>query len=90
MYANFYMPKTLPNVEHATNFQRCLLGGNYLMIASLAIVLCCLVITFALDHYFSLPAQVAAHITTTIFAALFKIGYVLRCVGLHGLGIKSF
>jgi hypothetical protein len=34
--------------------------------------------------------QVAGHIATIIFAGLLKLGYVLRCVGVHGLGYKVF
>jgi len=90
MYSQFSIASHLPNVDHALNFQKCLLIGNYLMLVSFIIVLSSILVTFTYDAHFNISTQVAAHIATIIFAGLLKIGYVLRCVALHGFGKKDF
>jgi len=80
----------LPTIEHALNYQKCLLLGNYLMLMSLTVVGACIAITFAFDDHFAISAQISAHIATIIFAGALKIGYVLRCIALHGFGKRSF
>jgi hypothetical protein len=90
MYSQFSIGSSLPNIDNALSFQKCLLLGNYLMIISLLIVASSIVVTFAYDDYFTITAQVSAHIATIIFAGLLKIGYVLRCVALHGFGKRNF
>jgi hypothetical protein len=64
--------------------------GNYLMLLSFFIVITSVGITFVIDEYFTISAQVSAHIATIVFAGLFKIGYVLRCIALHGFGQRNF
>ncbi|MBO9490920.1 hypothetical protein J7384_11175 [Endozoicomonas sp. G2_1] len=76
-------------IEQQT-LQRHVSIGNQLMICSLVIVTLCLLISFGFEQYFTLAQQVAAHISTIVFAGLFKLGYVVRCVGLHGLGYQNF
>ena len=90
MYSQFSFTKQLPNVNNALAFQKCLVIGNYLMLTSFFIVVSSIFITFAFDENFTISAQVAAHIATIIFAGLLKIGYVLRCVALHGFGQRNF
>jgi hypothetical protein len=90
MYSHFVIANSLPAVDNALNFQKSLITGNWLMLLSLIIVACCISITFAFESHFAMQAQISAHIATIIFAAMFKIGYVLRCIGLHGFGKKDF
>jgi len=45
-------------------------------------------ISFPFEQYFTIGSQIVAHISTIIFAAVIKIGYVVRCVGVHGLGSR--
>lgn len=90
MYSQFTIPNTLPRIDNALSFQKCLIIGNVLMLFSLIVVSSCLAITFLFDEYFIMGVQVFAHIATIIFAGLFKIGYVLRCVALHGFGERDF
>jgi len=90
MYSQFFIARQLPNIENALGFQKCLLIGNYLMLLSLLIVSSCVFITFAYDQHFTISVQVSAHIATIIFAGFLKIGYVLRCVALHGFGKRNF
>lgn len=84
------MPSQLPSFKNAKNFQQCLLTGNYLMLLSLLIITGCILMTFTFADLFSINAQIAGHIATIVFAGFFKIGYVLRCIGLHGFGVKDF
>jgi len=90
MYSQFFIARQLPNIENALGFQKCLVIGNYLMLLSLLIVASCIFITFAYDQYFNISVQVSAHIATIVFAGFLKIGYVLRCVALHGFGKRNF
>ena len=60
------------------------------MLLSLFIVITSVFITFVIDDHFTISAQVSAHIVTIIFAGLLKIGYVLRCIALHGFGQRNF
>jgi amino acid permease len=90
MYSQFYLNKSLQFDEKAKNFQKCILGGNWLMLVSFLIVTLSIVMTFGANEHFSIAMQVAGHIATIISAGLLKLGYVLRCVGVHGLGYKVF
>lgn len=90
MYSQFFIAAQLPKIENALAFQKCLVIGNYLMLLSFCIVVTSIFITFALDEHFTVSAHVSAHIATIIFAGLLKIGYVLRCIALHGFGQRNF
>ncbi|NMP17593.1 hypothetical protein [Thalassotalea sp. Y01] len=90
MYAQFFNSSDFSFTANQANYQNCIIGGNWLMLVSLLITLACLFISYGVDQYFSIASQVAAHISTVLFAGLFKIGYVIRCVGVHGLGYKVF
>lgn len=82
--------ETLSIQQVETNYAHCINVGNWLMIICGLITALCLFVNFGFDHFFSLGVQIAGHIATIIFAALFKIGYVVRCIGAHGLGHQSF
>jgi len=90
MYSQFTIANSLPLIPNALNYQKCLILGNYLMIFSALIVTTSIFITFGFDELFAMPVQISAHIATIIFAGLLKIGYVLRCVALHGFGKRNF
>ncbi len=81
---------TIPTRSDLENYRHCVLGGNWLMIISLLITSGCVTMTFGYEQAFTLPAVIAGHIFTIVFAGLFKLGYVVRCVGMHGLGYQSF
>jgi hypothetical protein len=72
------------------NFQKCIKIGNNLMITAFIVMVTCVFITFIFEQNFSLMNQVIAHISIIITAEILKIGYVIRCVGAHGLGHKAF
>ena len=89
-YSNFLIADGSQFDQAQLNFQKCILIGNWMMLTSLTVTLMCVAITFGFDHYFSIASQVTAHIATIVFAGVLKVGYVLRCVGVHGLGHKVF
>jgi hypothetical protein len=90
MYSQFTIANQLPLIPNALSYQKCLIFGNYLMIFSTLIVTSSVLITFAFDEIFSIAIQISAHIATIVFAGLLKIGYVLRCIALHGFGQRNF
>ncbi|MDP2561644.1 hypothetical protein [Psychrobium sp. 1_MG-2023] len=90
MHAQFFMPRQPLLDVSQVNFQRCILVGNWTMLVSLLITTICLLVTFQFEQSFSLSVQVFAHIATMLFAASFKLGYVIRCIGAYGLGCKDF
>lgn len=61
------------------------LANISLVVTSLGLV-ASLLISYPLAEHFSLTSQIAAHISTTVIAALLKIGYVTRCVCQYQLG----
>jgi len=90
MYAQFSIAGQLPAVKHALNFQKCLILGNSMMLLSFIIIAFSITVTFVFDNHFTISVQIVAHIATIIFAGALKLGYVLRCVALHGFGNKNF
>ena len=90
MYSQFTIANQLPLTPYALNYQKCLILGNYLMIFSFLVVTSSIAINFAFDELFAMSVQISAHIATIIFAGLLKIGYVLRCIALHGFGKRDF
>ena len=90
MYSQFTIANSLPSIPNALNYQKCLILGNYLIIFSFFVVTSSIFVNFAFDELFVISIQIAAHIATIIFAALLKIGYVLRCIALHGFGKRNF
>jgi len=90
MYSQFTIHSQLPLIPNALGFQKCLIIGNYLMIFAFIVVTSSICITFGFDEQFPISVQISAHIATIIFAGLLKIGYVLRCVALHGFGKRNF
>ena len=90
MYAQFHVPKYHHLDDNQLNFQKCIFIGNWSMVLSLIVVCTCLLITYGFEQDFTIKSQIVGHISTIIFAALLKIGYVIRCIGVHGLGGKVF
>lgn len=90
MYSQLFINNCYKFDQSQINYQKCIIGGNWLMLVSLTITLLCLAMTFGFDHLFHMYLQIAGHILTIVFAGTFKLGYVIRCVGVHGLGYKVF
>jgi len=83
---------SVPNLEHFAldRYQKCLKLGHWLMISALLMGGLCITVSFIFDSRFSLGVQILAHLGTLLFAGLLKIGYVIRCIGAHGLRHRSF
>jgi len=60
------------------------------MTYSSIVTLISLLASFVFESYLPISIQVTAHIATILFSALFKLGYVIRCIGAHALGHKRF
>lgn len=58
-----------------------------LVVTTLAMLLSVLV-SYPYADYFSLPAQIAAHISTIVIAAFLKVSYVTRCLAQYNLGLE--
>ncbi|BAJ00653.1 hypothetical protein [Shewanella violacea] len=67
-------------------FKLALHTGNAVMLIAVLGILLSIFVAYAHAEQFSLWAQVASHITLILCATAIKIGYVIRCIGLHGLG----
>ncbi|MPY23075.1 hypothetical protein FM037_05150 [Shewanella psychropiezotolerans] len=70
----------------AKRFKLVLHSGNAAMLIAVLGMLLSIFVGYVLAEQFSLWAQVASHITLILCATAIKIGYVMRCIGLHGLG----
>ncbi|MCC2606737.1 hypothetical protein [Planctobacterium marinum] len=68
------------------NFRLCLRIGNGLMIASLVAFIAAILLGYQFNHLIPMQVEIAAHIASMILPGLFKIGYVLRCIGRKHLG----
>ncbi len=90
MYSQFSLKNPYQFDQVQMNYQKCIVAGNYTMIFSLFIVLICLILSFGFEASVNMALIIAAHILTIVFAGVFKVGYVIRCVGVYGLGYKVF
>ncbi|MFT5789825.1 MAG: hypothetical protein ACI8SJ_001944 [Shewanella sp.] len=80
--------RTLQKMSTASNrfYSHALIGGNGTMFIAVIGLLLCILVGYSFANSFSLWAQVASHIGLILFATAIKIGYVMRCVGLDGMG----
>lgn len=90
MYAQLYIAPRLPSMPNALNYQRALVAGNWLMLASIALISVCISVGYVFEQSFSLPALIAAHLAMIVLAGLVKIGYVMRCIALKAFGDDNF
>ena len=67
-------------------YSHALIGGNSTMLIAIIGLLLCILVGYSYADSFSLWAQVASHIGLILFATAVKIGYVMRCIGLDGMG----
>lgn len=85
------MPLYNRNIDsNQINYKQCVKVGNALTVTALVFMLSCIFVSFIFEQHFSLTNQVIAHIGTIIFAGVVKVGYVIRCIGAHGLGHTAF
>ncbi len=86
MYSHFQFSEQLPAMPNAERLQWLLIAGNWLMLLGLAGTILSIEVCYVFDAQFSLMTQVAAHISTLLFATLIKFGYIMRCIALKGFG----
>jgi hypothetical protein len=86
MYSHFQFSEQLPALPDAERLQWLLIAGNWLMIFGLAGTILSVEVCYVFADHFSLMTQVAAHISTLLFATLIKFGYIMRCIALKGFG----
>jgi len=86
MYSHFQFSEQLPALPNAECLQWLLIAGNWLMLLGLAGTILSIEVCYVFADQFSLMTQVAAHISTLLFATLIKFGYIMRCIALKGFG----
>ncbi|QLE84306.1 hypothetical protein FLM48_03895 [Shewanella sp. Scap07] len=86
----FATPSTHAQIAQGSSFyQRVQSAGNITMAIAVIGMLLSILVGYTFATHFSLVAQVASHIALILFATFIKIGYVVRCIGLDGLGYKQ-
>ncbi|WP_076416257.1 hypothetical protein [Shewanella sp. UCD-KL12] len=71
--------------QEAKRFKLVLHSGNAGMFIAMLGMLYSIFVGYIDTNNYSLWAQVTSHIMLILFATAIKIGYVMRCIGLHGL-----
>lgn len=70
-------------------YQRLLSVGNSVMLLALVFLMASLIVCYTHPHYFSMTMQLAGHLIMLLAVTAIKLGYLLRCVGRHGLGVRQ-
>lgn len=78
--------ETTIETQYDSNFQLCLTVGNSIMVLSTIIFSICLLLSYPMAGMFNMGVEIGAHIGTFVMPALFKIGYVLRCIARKHFG----
>ncbi len=69
---------------NSKRFKLVLHRGNVAMLVAAVGMLLSIFVGYA--EQFSLLVQVTSHITLILCATVIKVDYIMRCIGLHGLG----
>ncbi len=69
-----------------SRYQWVLNKGNQMMAVALVTLLVSIVVSYTHYESFSFSVQMVGHIAIIIAVTAIKIGYLLRCIGRHGLG----
>ncbi|RZM74812.1 hypothetical protein [Pseudoalteromonas rubra] len=69
-------------------YRRTLPFANQCLMLSLIGFMLAILASYAFDHHLSLSTQIAAHISTIVFATLLKVSYVVRCFCQYNLGLE--
>ncbi|ANB21569.1 hypothetical protein A6K25_09955 [Alteromonas stellipolaris] len=76
------------NSELGSFFHSLLFAANTILGLSFDFIIVSILISYPYAEYFSMHAQLLAHISTIVMAAILKVSYVMRCVAQHGLGLE--
>ena len=71
------------------NFTRLIQGAKCMMLVSFIGFLATILVTYPYAAYFSISAQITAHILTIVLAGLFKLACVVLMAGMHERGIRQ-
>lgn len=69
-------------------FKRLLNVSNIVLVVTTVAMLISILMSYPYAEHFSLPVQVAAHISTIVIAAFLKVSYVTRCLAQYNLGMQ--
>ena len=69
-------------------YKHILFLGNWVMLLGLVITIVTVMICYVYDEYFSFTIQTLSHIAMLLAVTSIKIGYIMRCIGRQGLGVK--
>jgi len=69
-------------------FMTLLSVSNVVLLFTTLLMIVSIIIAYPLADQFSLPIQIAAHISTILIAALLKVSYVTRCLAQYNLGME--
>ncbi|OIN25574.1 hypothetical protein [Vibrio barjaei] len=70
------------------NFDRLLTFSNVALVTTFVAMIVSILVSYPYAHLFTLPQQIAAHISTIIIAGLLKVSYVTRCLAQYNLGLE--
>lgn len=70
------------------NFSMLLSFSNVALVVTALAMIVSVLISYPYADAFSLPQQIAAHISTIVIAAFLKVSYVLRCLAQYNLGLE--
>ena len=83
MYSHFHLGGQRPDIHNARQFHCLLVIGNWGMILGLTLTVLSVLVSYTYAHWFSMSAQVLAHIGTLLFATVVKFGYIMRSIALN-------
>lgn len=83
MISQLHLKGPRPNIANAEQAHKLLVMGNWGMIFGVLMMVVSVIISFPFAAGVSLSIQIVAHIGTLIFAAVVKIGYILRSIALN-------
>ncbi|MBW3695964.1 hypothetical protein EK599_09670 [Vibrio sp. T187] len=69
-------------------FKTLLSASNALLAVTALLMVVSVIISYPLADQFSIPVQIAAHISTILIAAILKVSYVVRCLAQYNLGLE--
>lgn len=69
-------------------FSTLLSVSNAVLLFTTLLMIASIIVAYPLADKFSLPVQIAAHISTILIAALLKVSYVTRCLAQYNLGME--
>ncbi len=70
-------------------YTRITLWGNYTMMIACMLLIITIIACYGYYDHLTINQQISGHILMLIAATAIKFGYIARCIGRQGLGIKQ-